>query len=231
MSRIFTTAKEAYEELRRSLKEMQSVEYQSETYQDKDVKNKDEFMTKEMWSIDFKITDIDSRKELVDEYDLSEEYIIQEFKDRISPECLNPGNSWECRKDVWEKFLEEDGRFSYTYNGRIRASLKRVVQELKDKKNTRQAIIPIFWPKDVHNAGGKSRIPCSMYYQFLIRKDKLHIIYNMRSCDLGTHLLYDIYLAMDIQTFVADLVDVDTGTFNMHIGSLHSFKRDLEGVF
>lgn len=228
--RVFTTVEEAYEEMKRMLKEM-GIGYYSKTYQDKDVSDDEKFLTKELWAVNIKITEPTSREKAIETYDLSRKYRKQEFEDRISNAYLNPGKSWKYRKDVWEKFLEDDGRFSYTYNERIRHSLTRVIEELKDKPQTRQAVIPIFWRKDVHNAGGKARIPCSMFYQFLIRNDRLHVIYVMRSVDIDTHMLYDWTIAMDIQEYIAEKIGVEVGTFNFFAGSAHAFARDLEEVF
>jgi thymidylate synthase len=85
--------------------------------------------------------------------------------------------------------------------------------------------------------GGKARIPCSMYYQFLRRKrngvEVLDCIYTMRSCDFYTHLIYDVWLAMRLQEFIANAVGIESGNFTHFIGSLHAYRRDYEkkGVF
>lgn len=231
MTRVFTTVSEAFEELRRRVKEMPSNRYQSKTYQDKNVEDDENFQTLEAFGVNFKITDLNSIFEAMDKYDLDEDYLNKEFEDRIDPNYLNPGNSYKERPEVWNKFLEEDGRFSYSYNERIRMSLQRAIQELKENPKTRHSIVPIFQQKDIDRLGGKRRVPCSMFYQFLRREGKLHMIYVMRSCDVKTHFLYDVILAILIQDYVANKIGVETGTFNMFISSLHGFKRDLKDVF
>jgi thymidylate synthase len=91
--------------------------------------------------------------------------------------------------------------------------------------------------QDIKNMGGIARIPCSMYYQFLRRnrnnQEVLDCIYTMRSCDIYTHFLYDIWLTMRLQEYVANSLGIEPGNFTHFIGSLHAYKRDYEkkGVF
>lgn len=68
---------------------------------------------------------------------------------------------------------------------------------------------------------------CSMHYQFLLRNKKLHGIYVMRSNDLLTHYVVDIWLACKIQMYIAEQVGVDVGSFTYFGGSLHAYFKDF----
>jgi len=72
-----------------------------------------------------------------------------------------------------------------------------------------------------------------MYYQFYIRDNKLHMIYTMRSCDFLTHFIYDVYFSIFLQSYVADNLNLNMGTFTHFIGSLHAYKKDMaeRGIF
>jgi len=85
--------------------------------------------------------------------------------------------------------------------------------------------------------GGKVRVPCSMFYQFLVRPskgvDKLNAIYVMRSSDLLTHFVNDVYLALKMQEHIATEVGLEVGTFTMFVSSFHAYYKDLKafGIF
>lgn len=179
-------------------------------------------------------------------------YIELEFQDRIGGVPLNPGNAYQSRTEVWGEFLH-DGKFAYTYSERISPQLHRIMRELADKPGTRQAIVNIhsniqptyhnlrpgirenvvYASADMQNMGGGGRIPCSMYYQLMIREGKLDLIYTMRSCDFITHFPVDIMLALKLQTWAAAQLQKPVGTFTWFAGSLHCYKRDIadRGIF
>ena len=74
-------------------------------------------------------------------------------------------------------------------------------------------------------------IPCSMYYDFLIRQNGkgekvLHICYHQRSSDFVTHFGNDVYLAWKLMEYVAKEVGVKPGYLYHTIDSLHAYKKD-----
>lgn len=119
--------------------------------------------------------------------------------------------------------------------------LDDVVNLLYKHPHTRQATFPIFFPEDTGAVHG-GRIPCSLHYHFLLRNNKLHLWYPIRSCDAVRHFRDDIYLAGRLcQWVIAELVekelrsegpqvwvDVDPGdlhftaySFHVHMGDIH----------
>ena len=82
------------------------------------------------------------------------------------------------------------------------------------------------------NMGGVARIPCSMYYQFLLRevngKKRLSLMYTMRSCDYYNHFSIDVHLAITMLEYVASALNVECGEFIQFMGSLHAYKRDFQ---
>lgn len=228
--RIYSNLKEAHGEIQRDLMEMGTLIHPS-TYQDQYIGDKDEFITKELQGYCYCITSF-GRLE-IDFIDLGGNigYVNQEVDDRLSDSWKNPGTSWKCRPEVWEQFLHK-GKFSYTYNERIREQLPIIINELRTNPNTRQAIITMYdRHQDIANLGGKARIPCSLSYQFLIRpkgkgENRLDCIYTMRSCDLYTHFIYDVFMTMMMQEYVANSLGLEAGRFIHFIGSLHAYKKD-----
>jgi len=226
--RIFSSVKEMYGEVKRDLKEM-GIEYISETVQDQEVNIK----TLELNGYGYTLTQHEDAYDTAKANGINMEWLSAENMERAGMEMLNlnPGYAWNHNKEFWEKFLR-DGAFSYTYPERMYNQISRVIGELIARKNTRQAVITMY---DVHqdmmNWGGRDRVPCSMHYQLLIREDKLHMSYCMRSCDLVKFFLSDVYLALGLLDHISDAIGLETGNFTHFIGSLHCFEGELEGVF
>ena len=135
------------------------------------------------------------------------------------------------------KALEEknDGKFDYTYNERM-VILPYTIQLLRSDSDTRKAVLPIFngnGEDDTLYYHGNKRIPCSMYYDFLIRENSkrekvLHICYHQRSSDFVTHFGNDVYLAWRLMEYVAKEVGVKPGYLYHTIDSLHTYQKDWD---
>jgi len=232
--RIFSDLIEATDEAEREVLEM-GLDLDTYSYQDKIVAGNEEFKTKELMGYGFRVQDIGlgSRRALIQKHYLSYNWIKDEFAERISNLGTNPGSAYLHRADVWSEFLT-NGKFHYTYSERINDQMELVINELRIHPNSRQAIIQMYRNDiDKNNWGGKGRIPCSMHYQFLIRQDKVHVIYTMRSSDLYAHFLYDIILASMKANHIAESLKKNLGSGIFNFGSLHGFYRDLKakGVF
>lgn len=231
MTRIFGTCLEAHGETKRTLFEM-GTRNPSDSVQDKAVAGDPDYEMLELRGYDFKISDIASVDQFIDELSLSREYIDAEFGERVYGQWANPGGSWRHREEVWKPFLEKKtGKFAYTYNERMSQALQIVLRELEERPNSRQCVVPVFWPADVYSLGGVRRIPCSMFYQFVRRRGELELYYVMRSCDFMTHFPYDLALAIRLQQHAARYLQISTSFFHMYIISLHAFVKDLKGVF
>ena len=229
--RIFSSCLEGIKEVERDLMEM-GTRVKIETYQDVNVKDKPGLSeTLELLAYSYEITNTSDKGELLKYMKANKEWVLREFSERLDPDFINPGKAWKLRREVWEPFLH-DGKFSYSYNERIQPQIDKIIEELKIHPGSRQCVLPIFQPQDLDKFG-KERIPCCIMYQFLIRKNKLNLIYTMRSSDLLTHLVYDIYLAISLQEYVAEKLKIEVGNFYHFISSLHAYRKDLEirGIF
>ena len=176
-------------------------------------------------------------------------------------EPWNPGEAWKLRKDLWEQFLVEKElsfvgngahirkykEFEYTYcerimkdtlfNGRTIPRILAIIELLKGDPDTRKAVLNIYGTDylseddDSNHYDGSRRIPCSMYYDFLIRENasgqkQLNICYHQRSSDFVTHFGNDVYLAWKLMEYVAEQVGILPGYLYHTIDSLHAYKKD-----
>jgi len=228
--RIFVDGLEAAKEIERDLFEM-GIDNHPQTMQDKKVKDDDDFHTKELIGYSYCITNPDRVNEIIDFYpNFNRKYMVTEIADRLDKENhpVNPGTSHECRPDTWNEFLH-DGKFAYTYNERYwqNKQLDKVVEEIVQRPESRQIMLTMYdMHYDLRSWGGGARVPCSVDYQFLMREDRLDLIYHMRSCDFYEHFPYDVMLTHLLQSYVAGQANVKCGKFIHFMGSLHAYKKD-----
>ncbi len=111
--------------------------------------------------------------------------------------------------------------------------LAGVVRHLAGEPLTRQAYFPVWFPEDTGDAHS-GRKPCTLGYHFIMRKNRLHLVYYIRSCDFVRHFRDDIYLTVRLLLWVLDecrklnenWISVEPGDLLMHISSLHMFRND-----
>jgi thymidylate synthase len=225
--RIYKNCKEAVNEIKRNLYEM-GVEVKPHSFQNKIIKDNDDYKTKELQNESFIILNTDDKDEIVKNL----EWCKAEFVERVSRQDCNPGEAWKLRKETWEPFMN-NGLHDYTYANLIKDQLDPIINELKINPDSRQCVIELHRPDDYKFLGGKRRIPCSLEYVFQVRKDgngvkKLNIIYNMRSCDYYAHFFNDIWLAAELKNYIAKELKIESGMLCMNIASLHMYNKDIE---
>jgi thymidylate synthase len=236
--RIFRDFTEAYWELERELRH-NGLLYRTETVQDKNVAEDDDFLTKELLGYTFLVKDPNIDK-FIKDLNLDLKWIKEEFKERTSEKYENPGEAYKLRP-VWEEFVH-DGKFSYTYSERIGSQIEDVIVLLKEIPTSRHGIINIY-DRQIDNSmdrrRGLKRVPCSMYYMLFNRLEdygvaeimKTHMLYNIRSNDFSTHFPYDLVLARLVQEYVANRLGTLPGDFIYQSGSLHVFAKDKKEIF
>lgn len=117
--------------------------------------------------------------------------------------------------------------------GNYYGDLQDLVELLAFEPNTRQAVIPLFFPEDTGKGDGGRKM-CSLLYQILVRDDRAHIWYPLRSCDMRRHFRDDAYLAVRMLLWIVDQCRklnprwerIVPGTLAMHMTSLHIFEND-----
>jgi thymidylate synthase len=238
--RYFKNVKEALFEVERDLVEM-GIDVWPKSMQNKNVEKDIAYQTKELVGYGFRVNNaigseaISSVAEFYKTDILQvQEYCFAEIRDRLSDIPLNPGTSYRHRLDMWEPFLNKNGKFDYTYSERLHGLLDFLRDTLTSDPASRQAVLSIWRPLDLTSSGGKARIPCSLHYQFLIRPEGdrlvLHILYAMRSCDLYNHFGYDVALAILLAGALGRSLPypIKAVHLTMNMGSLHAYRQDYE---
>lgn len=237
LGRLFKDFGEAANEIKRDLAEL-SVEVPP-LYQSKPVSDDPNFISKELHNYEFTVINPD--------YSLipgvHEAFVEAEWNERMIGD-LNPGRSWLTRPEIWENLREvgkgkvtrshgqvQPGVFSYTYSERMGGRhIKKVIEDLRASPYSRQVWLPVWWPID-ETRRGLRRVPCSLGYLFMWRQHKLHLTYVMRSCDFVNHWPNDVALASILLHHVARECKTRVGSLCQFVGSLHVYKKDVEGVF
>ena len=201
--------------------------------------------TKELTGVNFVISKPWLKKKEMLEFLFKEEadnieaYCEQEIKDRTCGEALNPGNSYKIRMGLWQALMSKDeekvNKFDYTYSERINnlKQLDNAIAALKEDIHSRRSLISIWDPKDSCDvAGFSTRVPCSISYQFLIRNNKLMVLYYIRSNDYFKYFVIDIWLTHALQEYVRQQVldvypNLKCGSLNYYGGSMHAYNDDL----
>lgn len=248
MGRIFKDCFEMIREMDRELK-VSGITVPVNHYQNQELSG-DDRLTKELIGVSFVISKpYLGKREMLDfmfkdEVELIEKYCRAELSDRLDRNGVNPGKSWEIRRDLWQKLVSktrQEGRFDYTYSERLHIfhkgpeihQLDNVITTLRDDPHSRRAMVMIFEPEDTRaTAGALTRVPCSVSYQFLIRNNRLHVIYYIRSNDFFKHFAIDIWLTEAMMDYVFNILaatypSLKKGSLHYFAGSLHAYNEDL----
>ena len=109
------------------------------------------------------------------------------------------------------------------YNGGSN-QLRLIIDLLRQKADTRRAVIPIYQPQDLQS--DLVEVPCTCTLQFFLRRRRLELIAHMRSNDAYKGLPGDIFAFTMIQEIVAAALDVEPGRYKHMVGSLHLYDSD-----
>jgi hypothetical protein len=189
------------------------------------------------------------------------------FEERVSGIPMNPAPShrtWPFARANNAEHTDANHRFSHTYPERfwprhagqegyaqpgapnfgIRyqyGDLTDVVGILHRNPLSRQAYLPVWFPEDLTAGRAGQRVPCTIGYHFMIRDDRVHCWYTMRSCDFVRYLRDDLYMAGRLMMWVAEELNTkldavpgrmgeygkyNPGALRLTISNLHAFAGD-----
>lgn len=120
----------------------------------------------------------------------------------------------------------DDGYFQTgSYGPPYVDQLPYVIDVLRADNTSRQAVIDI-WRRSPRQS---KDIPCTLSLQFLIRDNRLHTIVSMRSSDVWTGLIYDMFCFSVMSAVVAASIgaDIALGECTITAGSSHIYAADF----
>lgn len=99
-------------------------------------------------------------------------------------------------------------------------------QALKERTDSRQAVIPIFQSTDVNMV--TKDLPCTCSLQFFRRGKLLHMQVHMRSNDVYLGLPHDVFAFTMMQELMAAEIGCGLGEYYHSVGSLHLYDADRD---
>lgn len=120
--------------------------------------------------------------------------------------------------------------FNTFYGPRILSQLPAIEKELRDKPDTRRAVIMILDKDDLNllDKNESLEFPCTDSATFFIRDGKLNVHVHMRSQNMGQVLKLDMYLWGRFTCELAEKLEVETGKFSSSVVSAHVFNKDFD---
>ena len=115
------------------------------------------------------------------------------------------------------------GEFGQSYD-----QLERVIYQLKNKPDTRRAVISILQANDLEPE--RAEAPCTVALQFIRRRGRLHMIAMMRSNDAYLGFPHDVFCFTMIQELIARSLGVQVGDYHHFATSLHLYEEDVDRV-
>jgi len=131
----------------------------------------------------------------------------------------------------WDKISDNGKTANSAYGYRILGFIKSVninqweyaKNELIKDRDSRRAIINIYLPNDAKK--NTKDLPCTIFLQFMIRKNKLHLVANMRSNDIILGFTYDAACFTMFQEKM--LIELNKKYPSLKIGSYLHFTSSM----
>lgn len=135
--------------------------------------------------------------------------------------------------NILEKFNKRMASYSdngVTLNGAYGSRLLdywgQIQYKLKNEKNSRQLVMPIFQGQDLKITS--KDMPCTLLFQFIERNGYLNMIVNMRSNDAWLGFPYDVFTFTAIQEMLALSVGLKVGKYYHNVGSMHLYSNNYD---
>jgi len=127
--------------------------------------------------------------------------------------------------------FDEGGRVFGAYGPRLHDwrglnQLKTIRSLLRARPLTRQAVIQLFDAGDIVEK--HKDVPCTCTLQFAIRRNRLHLLAQMRSNDAYIGFPHDVFCFTMLQELIARELGLDLGTYQHVVGSFHLYDADSE---
>ena len=128
---------------------------------------------------------------------------------------------------IWKHMADDEGNVNsnYGYQWQRSDQLRKVIADLKETPETRQAAISIYDAKE--KAAYQHDTPCTYAVQFTVLDNKLNMSVVMRSNDLWYGFCNDQYQFSNLQLLVAYETGYDVGTYYHFAHNLHLYNDKL----
>jgi thymidylate synthase len=134
-----------------------------------------------------------------------------------------PQDATGSLQEAYGPRLKGTGEFGYNID-----QIKRVVEKLRKKPDTRRAAITLLESSDLEPS--QKEAPCTIGLQFIRRRERLHLVAMMRSNDAYLGFPHDVFCFTMIQELVARSLGIKVGDYHHFATSLHLYENDRDPV-
>ena len=129
--------------------------------------------------------------------------------------------------EIWKRMANEDGlvNSNYGWQWMREDQLSKVINILRDEKDTRQAAISIYDGKEMYMY--EYDTPCTYAIQFTIIDGELCMSVYMRSNDLWYGFCNDQYQFSQLQELVASMLGIEMGWYYHHAHNMHLYNDKI----
>lgn len=138
---------------------------------------------------------------------------------------------------IWNEWANEDGDLGPVYgyqwrnwpgkNGATIDQISKVIQQIKDKPDSRRHIVTAWNPADVDDM---ALPPCHAMFQFYVADGRLSCQLYQRSCDTFLGVPFNIASYSLLTIMIAQQCNLEPGDFVWTGGDVHVYKNHIDQV-
>ncbi len=143
----------------------------------------------------------------------------------------------ENKVTIWDEWADANGdlgrvygaqwRDWLTHDGRHIDQIKNVVEQIQANPDSRRLIVSAWNPGEID---AMALPPCHALFQFVVLDGKLHCQLYQRSADLFLGVPFNIASYALLLMMVAQVTNLQPGTFVHTFGDLHIYRNHLDQV-
>ena len=128
---------------------------------------------------------------------------------------------------IWERMADakREVRSNYGWQWNREDQLDQVIQKLKDKPDTRHAVVSIYDGKEIDRY--RYDTPCTYAVQFTLINNKLCMSVYMRSNDLWYGFCNDQYCFAQLQMMIAERLEIPVGVYYHFAHNMHLYNNKI----
>ncbi len=128
---------------------------------------------------------------------------------------------------IWKRMADDKGNVNSNYGWQWKRNnqIDKVIEILKDYRETRQATISIYDGKEIGNYLHDT--PCTYAIQFTIVDKRLNMCVTMRSNDLWYGFCNDQYQFSKLQEMISNELNYEMGTYYHFAHNLHIYNDKI----
>lgn len=148
--------------------------------------------------------------------------VVQDLRDV----GVNIWNEWELSDGtIGKAYGYQLGKKCLNLNGEKVDQVDYLLYQLKHNPSSRRHVTTLWSIEDLDEM---SLTPCVWKTQWFVKENKLHLIVEARSSDMGLGLPFNIFQYNILQRMFAQILDYQLGTYIFNIGDAHIYERHIE---